>query len=145
MMDPALAIQAVFFTALLAAASFIDMQRRAIPDSICALIALAGLITFSPAKLCGILAAAPLLIAAVCKEGSIGGGDIKLTAASGFVLGIAGGAAGLVIGLSTMLLFHAGGKVRRLLRKGMPIHKTEATALPMAPFLSVGFAVVYFF
>ena len=47
-----------------------------------------GLLVFHPAQLMGPLAALPLLAAAMHKPGSIGGGDIKFTAASGFVLGI---------------------------------------------------------
>ena len=139
---PPLVMQAVFFIALLAAASVFDIRKRIIPDSICALTALAGLICFSPARLFGILAALPLLIAALCKQGGIGGGDIKLTAASGIVLGFEGGIAGLAIGLAAMLLFYAGGQIARWLRKGE--RKSGRASLPLAPFLSIGFLIVYF-
>lgn len=147
---PPLVMQAVFFIALLAAASVFDARKRIIPDSICALIALTGLICdptgqssvgFAPVRLFGILAALPLLIAALCKQSGIGGGDIKLTAACGFVLGFEGGVAGLAIGLAAMLLFYAGSQIARRLRKGEK--KSGRASLPLAPFLSIGFIAVY--
>lgn len=139
---PPLVIQAVFFIALLAAASVFDIRKRIIPDSICALVALTGLIAFSPVRLFGILAALPLLIAALCKQGDIGGADIKLTAACGFVLGFTAGVSGLCIGLAAMLLFYAGSRIAGRLRKAQK--KSDRASLPLAPFLSIGFLIVYF-
>jgi len=140
---PPLLIQAVFFITLLLLASAIDIKRRIIPNIICALVALTGLIHFSPVKAFGILAALPLLIAAMYEQNSIGGGDIKLTAACGLVLGIEGGIAGLIIGLAAMLLFYAGMKMIGVLIKDKSRKKDKA-ALPMAPFLSIGFIAAYF-
>lgn len=138
---PPLLTQAVFFIALLAVASAFDIRKRIIPNTVCAGIALTGLINFSPANLFGILAALPLLIAALCKQGGIGGGDIKLTAACGLVLGFECGIFGLLIGLAAMLLFYAGHCVIGRIRKN---GKTaENKALPMAPFLSIGFIAIY--
>lgn len=138
---PPLVTQAVLFISLLAVASAIDIRKRIIPNSVCAGIALAGLISFSPANLFGILTALPLLIAALCKQGGIGGGDIKLAAACGFVLGFAGGTAGLVIGLSSLLLFYAGSRIAGRTAKGRKA--TERASLPMAPFLSIGYIAMY--
>lgn len=138
---PPLVTQAVFFVSLLAVASAIDIRKRIIPNSVCAGIALAGLICFSPANLFGILTALPLLTAALCKQGGIGGGDIKLAAACGFVLGFAGGTAGLIIGLSAMLLFYAGSRIAGQLTKARKT--TERVSLPMAPFLSIGYIAAY--
>lgn len=135
---PPLVIQAVFFITLLILASAIDIRKRIIPNTVCALIALTGLINFSPVNLFGILAALPLLIAAMYEQNSIGGGDIKLTAACGSVLGIEGGIAGLIIGLAAMLLFYAGMALIRVFHKDKDRKKDKA-ALPMAPFLSIGF------
>jgi leader peptidase (prepilin peptidase)/N-methyltransferase len=139
---PPLVIQAVFFIALLIIASAIDVRKRIIPNSICALIALTGLIYFSPVKLFGLLTALPLLIPALYKQNSIGGGDIKLSAAVGFVLGFEGGIAGLTIGLTTMLVFYFGITATRWLQKGNA-SRASKTALPMAPFLSIGFITIY--
>ena len=140
---PPQVIQAVFFIALLILASAIDVRKRIIPNTVCALVSLPGLIYFSPGKAFGILAALPLLIAAAGKEGSIGGGDIKLTAACGLVLGIERGIAGLIVGLAAMLLFYAGMKMIRIFQKDKD-RKKDRAALPMAPFLSIGFIIAYF-
>lgn len=131
-----LLLQAALFAALLLTASVLDIRYRLIPNTICALIGAAGLLQFSPARLPGILTALPLLIAAMGKENSMGGGDIKLTAAAGFVLGLGGGLVGLALGLALALLFHMGRK--RLGRRPVP------PSLPLAPFLSTGFTAAYF-
>ncbi|MGI6028687.1 MAG: prepilin peptidase [Candidatus Heteroscillospira sp.] len=134
-------LQAVLFFCLLLAASVWDLRKRIIPDSICLLIALTGLITFSPVNLLGILAALPLLIAALCKPEGIGGGDIKLTAAAGTVMGFGGCTAGLLLGLTASLFFYLISQLIRRLRRLEP-QKASQVALPMAPFLSLGFLAV---
>ena len=136
--DPVLLLQAVLFFSLLSVASIMDLRKRIIPNSICAAIALTGLLCFTPVKLLGILAALPFLFAGLY-NGGIGGGDIKLTAAAGFVMGLKGAMAGTVLGLSVMLLFHLLQKVFQRPRET----ETEA-AYPLAPFLSIGLLVIYF-
>ena len=131
-------LQAVLFSFLLIAASLWDLRKRIIPDSICILIALTGLIDFSPVRLLGVLAAMPLLTAALCKPEGIGGGDIKLTAAAGIVLGFWGCTAGLIFGLTASLLFYLLVQTVRRLES----QKASQAALPMAPFLSLGFFIV---
>lgn len=138
---PPLLVQAALFIALLLAASAFDIRKRIVPNTICALIAGAGLLQFSPARLLGVLAALPLLLAAMGREGSMGGGDIKLTAAAGLVLGLGGGLVGMALGLAQALLFYGVRKLCALLdRKRPPV----PLALPLAPFLSLGFTAVYF-
>lgn len=133
--------QAVLFSCLLMAASVWDLRKRIIPDSICLLIALTGLIDFSPVKLLGILAALPLLLAALCRPDGIGGGDIKLTAAAGIVLGFWGCTAGLILGLTVSLFLYLLNQTIRRLRKLEPQRAAQAS-LPMSPFLSLGFLAV---
>ena len=130
--------QAVLFSFLLIAVSVWDLRKRTIPDSICILIALTGLIDFSPVRFLGVLAALPLLTAALCKPEGIGGGDIKLTAAAGIVLGFWGCTAGLILGLTASLFFYLLNQTIRRLRKLEP-QKAAQASLPMAPFLSLGF------
>lgn len=126
------------FVALLLAASVIDIRKRIIPDEICILIALTGLIFFEPVKLLGILAALPFLLAALF-WGGMGGGDIKLMAASGIVLGITGGIMASIIGLTAMLLFYAVySTIQRLCKRECQ------KAFPLAPFLSIGYIAIYF-
>lgn len=76
-----------------------------IPDFLCLLTAAAGLISFSPAQFFGVLAALPLLIAALIRPECMGGGDIKLTAAAGFVLGFWRGIWGMALGLLLAVLY----------------------------------------
>ena len=81
------AVQVVIFTVLLFAASACDLKKREIPDQLNGAIALTALLSFSPCNLLGLLTGLPFLIAAVTC-GGMGGGDIKLMAASGLVLGV---------------------------------------------------------
>ncbi|HZJ98686.1 MAG TPA: A24 family peptidase [Tissierellaceae bacterium] len=134
-------LQGVLFSSLLLAASYTDIKRREIPDTVCLLLTLTGLLEFSYINLLGIFVALPFLIAAMFKEKSIGGGDIKLTAAVGIVLGFWKGIYGLIIGLTLLILFYIMLRIIAVIRK-----KQVARNLPMplAPFLGLGFMVIYF-
>lgn len=136
--------QAVLFYCLLFAASVWDICRRIIPDVFCAAVLLTGMMNFTQDKVFGILLGLPLLIAALIKEGGMGGGDIKLTAASGFVLGLPAGVAGLIFALTAVLFYHLGLRVICKVRQKKPFINKE-TALPLAPFLSVGFMLAHLF
>lgn len=130
-------IQAVFFLALLLLASVIDVRTRIIPDRLNVLIALTALLKFQPGNLFGMLAALPFLCAAMTC-GGMGGGDIKLMAACGLVLGFRYGLLAQVVGLSAMLVFYVGYYVIQRSRGG----RIE-TSLPLAPFLMVGCVFSY--
>ena len=132
-MTPRLIQGAAFFACLLAA-SVCDLRRREIPDVFPALIFAAGLINFSPAAFSGLLLGLPFYCAALWQEKGIGGGDIKLVAASGFMLGLPAGALGLITGLTALLLFHGAARY---------FHRQTARAYPLAPFLSIGFAAAF--
>ena len=141
------AAQAVLFSCLLMAASVWDIRKRTIPDTLCAAVFLTGLLTFAPEKLSGILLGLPLLIGAMiagsCKAGGIGGGDIKLTAACGFTLGIPAGTEGLILGLAAFGCGYLALKAfRKIKHQSQP--SARRTALPMVPFLSAGFISAYF-
>lgn len=134
-------MQAAFFAALLAVASVFDLRQRIVPNTICALIAGVCLIQFRPFRILGVLAAMPLLIAALCKEGSMGGGDIKLTAAAGLTLGLSGGLFGLSVGLALALMFYAS---REMYANARQMETEGQGLIPLAPFLSLGFMIAYF-
>ena len=122
-------------------ASYTDIKRREIPDIICIYIALIGLLRFNIVNLFGIFVALPFLVAAMLVENSIGGGDIKLTASAGMVLGFWKGIYGLILGLSFLVLFYL------LLILGSKIRKRQVVrnlSLPLAPFLGIGFMIIYF-
>ncbi len=131
-------IQGVFFAVLLLAASVSDIRRKIIPDGVCLGIAMISLLTFETVKLAGILAAALFLITALL-FGGMDGGDIKLMAAAGLVLGFSKSMAATVIGLTALLVFHGGNHIIQKLRG-----RTAQKAYPLAPFLSLGCIAAYF-
>ena len=134
-------LQGVLFSSLLLAASYTDIKKREIPDTICVLLVLTGILKFSYLNLLGIFVALPFLIAAMFKENSIGGGDIKLTATVGFVLGIWKGIYGLIIGLTLLILFYIMLRISSIIRKKQV---AKNLSMPLAPFLGIGFLIMYF-
>lgn len=125
-------LQAVLFTVLLLSAAWIDHKKHIIPNILNLGVALSALLCFHPGNLFGILAALPFLAAAM--GGKMGGGDVKLVAASGLVLGLWDTLSGCIAGLALMLLF--------CLLSPDGLRKKQAW--PMAPFLSAGFLAAYF-
>lgn len=136
--DLPLLLQGGFFTVLLAAASAWDIRKRIIPDTLCLCIALTGLFDFDTMRLLGILAAVPFLIAAFL-FGGMGGGDIKLMAAAGLVLGLQKSIPAIIAGLTAMLVFHAFCFIYQKLRG-----RDAPKAYPLTPFLSLGCLAAYF-
>jgi len=134
-------LQGVLFSSLLLAASYTDIKRREIPDTICLLLVLTGFLKFSYQNLLGIFLALPFLIAAMLRENSIGGGDIKLTAALGFVLGFWKGIYGLIIGLTLLVVLYIMIRISSIIRKKQV---AKNLSMPLAPFLGIGFLIMYF-
>lgn len=133
-----LLLQGGLFISLLFAASLWDLQKRIIPDTICVFIALTGLFTFEPNRLLGVFAAVPFLLTALIWDG-MGGGDIKLMAAAGLVLGLQKSMAAMIIGLTAMLVFHTIYTLFQRLRG-----RDAPKAYPLAPFLSLGYLAAYY-
>lgn len=131
-------IQTVIFIALLFAASICDLKKREIPDWLNATIALTALLSFTPWNLFGILTGLPFLIAAIICDG-MGGGDIKLMAASGLVLGLPSGIMATLIGLSAMLPVCSIAILFKRFRGNR-----EKIPYPLGPFLAVGCLAAYF-
>jgi len=84
-----LGIKYFLFSEVLLLASYFDIRTRIIPNWIHVLIIMIGCIGFDPVRstLGLILTVLPFLIMVMMIEGSIGGGDVKLVGACGFVLG----------------------------------------------------------
>ncbi|WP_025845238.1 prepilin peptidase [Paenibacillus ehimensis] len=127
-------IQGILFAALLLCASIHDIKTREIPDGLSFTIGAVGFFHFSPCSaLIGLFVTSlPYLLAAMLSKGKIGGGDIKLMAACGFVLGPIGGTLQSIIGLTLVILVAAGIGFR------FGFQTAKQTALPLAPFLSAG-------
>lgn len=132
-----LLLQGGFFLTLLTTVSFWDIRQRIIPDSLCLSITLISLLSFTPEKLFGLFAGVILLIAALL-WGGMGGGDIKLMAASGLVLGFYKSMTALMLSFIILLAFHALNFIIQKLRGG-----NVPKAYPLAPFLSIGCFVAY--
>ena len=129
-------MQGVLFFFLLLAASFVDLKRREIPDWVSGSIAALTLLHFRPEYLPGLIPALFFLAAAV--RGGLGGGDVKLAAACGLVLGLPAALAGTILGLS-LLLFHWVASAISICYK-----KKAAAVYPLAPFLVLGYMAAYY-
>ncbi|MEK4039440.1 prepilin peptidase [Paenibacillus sp. FSL F4-0122] len=123
---------------LLLWASICDLKTKQIPNAIPLAIFLVGLLHFSLFfSILGILVTGlPYWIGAIGSNGKLGGGDIKLMAACGFVFGPLYGTLQSLFGLGFVLIF----ATAIALRHGF--HIAKYTALPLAPFLSAGGVVV---
>ena len=133
-------VQAVLFFCLMGCAVCTDIKKREIPTAIWSSVALISLIDFNAVHLFGILATLPLLFAAMISPSGIGGGDIKLVAAVGLVIGFWKALIGMAIGLSLVIIYH--GAVKLIYR--IPSNEYGRRAYPLAPFLALGYAGVYF-
>lgn len=134
MMATVLLFKGVLFASLLIIASIHDIRTRLIPNWVPLALIGSGLLQlqFVPALIGFIATGLPFFLAAVITGGKIGGGDIKLMAACGFVLGPMGGLLQSVFGLTFVLLFAIGIAFRN------GFQTAKQTALPLVPFLAAG-------
>lgn len=128
----------IFCVGLLFAAAY-DIRTRTVSDGVCIMIALAGLVSISPASLFGtLLGAAPFYIGS--GFGKNGAGDITLCAAVGFVLGVSRTIAGLTLFFVLYGLYVLSDALLTKLR-----HRPCTKSCPLVPFLAAGFIPAYFF
>ncbi len=130
-------LQGTLFLIGLMSAAWTDLRHRQIYDLSSIIIAGAGLISFSPAHLLGLLLSVPFLLAS--NRGRGGMGDALLIAASCFLLGVLRGGAGLVLALLLYCLFYLVAVIVRTLRGA----ERPPESYPLAPFLAVGFITAY--
>ncbi|MHB8963908.1 MAG: prepilin peptidase [Saccharofermentanales bacterium] len=133
-------VKGILLFVLLYYASVSDLTTRSVPDIIHALILVVGLIDIQTDNIAtmayGLLVVPiPLLAAAVLKEGSIGGADIKLTATCSFLLGFERGLFAMFIGLSMSII---GIVISRKLHN-CDMKKSYA----LIPYLAIGNALGY--
>lgn len=133
-------IQTGLFFLLLSAVSYSDIRYREIPDCLQIAIAALSLVCFSPGNLAGILGAAPYLGAAlfIDRSDGIGGGDVKLAAATGVVLGLPASLTASLLGLTGFVLYAGVCSGIKLL-----LGKKGKEGYPAGPFLSAGAFTAY--
>lgn len=135
--------QAVLFSCLLVAAAVWDVRKRMIPNSICLLIFLTGLMDFSPVNLLGAVFALPFFLAALVDQESVCGGDIKFLAAACSVLGVNASVWGFAIAIPLPV----GICIFKLLQNSCR-HEEKPWrvrfAVPLIPILTVGLLPAYF-
>lgn len=133
-----LTLQAVILTAGMIGAAVYDIRNRLVDDRVCWLIALAGLVTISPASFCGaVVAGLPFYLGS--GFGKNGAGDIWLAASAGFVLGIHRTIAGLTLFVVVYSIFVA---LYSLFL--WCIHRPIPKSYPLVPFITAGFLPAYF-
>lgn len=134
----------VLFFLALSLAAFFDMKSRNIPDWLPCLAVAASLIAPGHPSIAGTAACLPLFITGIT-AGGIGGGDIKLTAACGAVLGFCRTMAGLLAALCLLLVWHGLRMAAAKIRK-KEIKSGKEQAYPLAPFLWAGmlFSILLF-
>lgn len=139
-MNP-LIVKGVVFGLLLACAALWDMKEREIPNLIPAMILVCGLIELRPAaSVAGLLVTGgPYLLAALLTHGktlAIGGGDIKLMGACGFVLGLWPGLLHSILSLILAVL-------TGVMLFGVRRQDFSSIRLPLAPFFCIGGVTAY--
>lgn len=135
------AIKGIIFFLILLYASHSDIQTREVDDYIPVMLAVTAFIGTELSNIGFMLIGAvavslPQLFMAVMKpEKSIGGADIKLSAACGLLLGFEKGIAGLIFGLLLAVI------CTLCINK---IKNRKAEAIPLVPYLAAGFMAAYF-
>lgn len=129
---------AVFFFILLYA-SLCDIQTRRVRDTVSVMIFISGLISVSLSEMLthfigAFLVGGIMFVCALFSKNRLGGADVKITAASVFVLGMWNGIAGLVIGLILSVI------VTPIINRKK---KLKEMSLPLVPYLSIGFMAMY--
>lgn len=134
----ATAVKGCIFCLLLLLSSYEDIRIRECKDYVHLMIVIAAFIGTDMAALPGMLLSALLvggimLITTVITKSQIGGADIKLSAASAFLLGIKQGFAGLMLGLIAAIFVNI-----------IKNRKKKNTGFPLVPYLAAGFMAAYF-
>jgi len=125
-------LKPAMFGGVLILASYLDVITRIIPDWVHLVIMGIGLIDISllDSVLGLILLPLPFFIMAYKSEGSIGGGDIKLIGACGFMLGLNSAYLGVLISL-ILVIIHQG------IIKG----KVKDSSFAFVPYISMGMLI----
>lgn len=131
-------VQSVLFSALMFCAGYKDIKTGRIPNSLSLLILLTAFLNFPKLRpvdsVLGLLLL-PLPCLVGCLHDKIGGGDVKLVAACGFLLGFNRGIAALLASLLLAAVFQT---IYRK-AKGLPL----SSPFPLAPYLCAGYVSIF--
>ncbi len=134
-------LQFLVLTGILLYASVSDIRRREVPDFVSVMVAIVSLVDIQVQELYHMIWGATLVFApqiVVClltPDKTIGGADIKLSTAAGFLLGAEKGLFALGLGLFLAVCIVP---VKRRICRELP-----GEAFPLVPFLSVGILTAY--
>lgn len=134
----AVTIRGIIFTLLLAFSSYSDIRTRECGDYLPLMIVIAAFIGTELASLpgmilSGIAVGVIILIPALLGKQSLGGADIKCSAACAFLLGFQRSMIGLTVGLLLAVIINA-----------IQNRKKKQAGFPLIPYLAVGFTAAYF-
>jgi leader peptidase (prepilin peptidase)/N-methyltransferase len=135
-----LSVKGFIFSLLLLYAANSDIRTREVSDTVHLMIGITGLIGITieqvvPMLLGFVLIPLPLFITSIIKKDSIGGADIKLMAASAFLLGLEKGLIALMIGLLLAIVCTI--IIRKTKKQGIK------EAIPLVPYLSIGCLIAF--
>ena len=131
-------VKGIIFCLLLAFSSYEDIKTRECENYVHLMIVIAAFIGTDMSALPSMLLSALIiggimLITAAVTKSSIGGADIKLSAACAFMLGTVQGMTGLMIGLILAVIINS-----------IKNRKKKHKGFPLIPYLAVGFMTAYF-
>lgn len=131
-------VRGIILTLLLTFSSYSDIRTRECADYLHLMTVTAAFIgtelTVLPGMLLsGIAVGVITLIPALLGKRSLGGADIKCSAACAFLLGFGRGMIGLVIGLLLAVIINT-----------IRSRKKKQAGFPLIPYLAVGFTAAYF-
>ncbi|HEX3017908.1 MAG TPA: A24 family peptidase [Caproicibacter sp.] len=134
--DPVTIVKGFFLSIGMIVISVYDGLTHNIPNVLMLPLLAIGLIGFNPSmSLLGLIAGfLPFLLIALLTKGNIGGGDIKLMAATGFAIGPAAVIAGVLIGLTASMPYRLISRLH---------HHQKLNPYALAPWLCSGCFVAY--
>lgn len=134
----AVTVRGIILCLILLYSSYSDIRTRECSDYLHLMIVIAAFIGCKTAELPamilgGVLVGAVMLVPLLTGNRTLGGADIKCSAACAFLLGLKRGLIGLTAGLLLAVIIN-----------GIKNRKKKDKSFPLLPYLSVGFTAAYF-
>ena len=123
-------VKGIIFCLLLAFSSYEDIKTRECENYVHLMIVIAA---FIGTDMSALIIGGIMLTASAVTKSSVGGADIKLSAACAFMLGTVQGMTGLMIGLILAVIINS-----------IKNRKKKHEGFPLIPYLAVGFTAAYF-